>query len=187
MIRDANRPAKVSPTPRLDAIRKSPVYWMEVASTEFVQGIMAIMDKEGVSGAQLARQYGSSPANISKTLSSGGNYKLKTMVKLANALDAALHVAVIPKGHWFHYQSVPKQKNSLAPGTETAVTGAPEGKATATDHATVVHLEDYRKTPGAAPENTSLLIVVGRDVSVDVGASDCEATDAPQTTEAAIG
>ena len=111
---DESSSKKTSLTPRLDKLRDSVDYWLDAASMEFVQGILGLMRKQEVTGAKLADLYGSSQANISKTLSTGQNCKLRTMVKLANALEATVHVAVVSKNEWFHYETQPKSNAPIA-------------------------------------------------------------------------
>lgn len=70
----------------LKKTRESPAYWSRLVTMEFVQGILRIMKKGGVSRSKLAKRYQADPAYITKVLSGSENFTLKTMMKFALAL-----------------------------------------------------------------------------------------------------
>lgn len=75
----------------LDRAQQSPAYWRDVAVTDFTRELHARMRRTGVTHAELARRMGTSRPYVTKLLA-GGNFTLDTMVKLAMALDAVVHI-----------------------------------------------------------------------------------------------
>jgi transcriptional regulator with XRE-family HTH domain len=74
-----------------------PDYWMGIPVLEFTEDLCRIMKEKKVSRAELARRIGSSRAYITKLLGGGANFTLLTMVKLAMALDGAVHIHIADK------------------------------------------------------------------------------------------
>jgi transcriptional regulator with XRE-family HTH domain len=74
-----------------------PDYWMGIPVLEFTEDLCRIMKEKKVSRAELARRIGSSRAYITKLLGGGANFTLLTMVKLAMALDGAVHIHISDK------------------------------------------------------------------------------------------
>ncbi len=72
----------------------SPLYWHEAAVHEFIFDLQRLMEEKKVSRAELARRIGTSRAYITKLLGGDANFTLMTMVKLAMALDGAVHVHI---------------------------------------------------------------------------------------------
>jgi transcriptional regulator with XRE-family HTH domain len=72
----------------------SPFYWHEFAVTQFTEDLCRLMEEKKVSRAELARRIGTSRAYITKLLGGNANFTLMTMVKLAMALDGAVHVHI---------------------------------------------------------------------------------------------
>ncbi len=70
----------------LASARRDPAYWSYLSSLEFVDRVVAEMDTQGVTGAELARRIGTSRAYVSKVLAGEGNLTIGTMGKLAFAL-----------------------------------------------------------------------------------------------------
>jgi plasmid maintenance system antidote protein VapI len=81
----------------VDEARQSPDYWVEVPIIEFTQEVSGLMEKQGVSRAELARRLGSSRAYVTKLLDGNANFTLYTMTKVAMALGAAVHVHLAPQ------------------------------------------------------------------------------------------
>ena len=81
----------------VDEARQSPDYWVEIPIIEFTQEISALMEKQGMSRAELARRLGSSRAYVTKLLDGSANFTLYTMTKVAMALGAAVHVHLAPR------------------------------------------------------------------------------------------
>jgi transcriptional regulator with XRE-family HTH domain len=84
-----------------------PDYWMGIPVLEFTDDLCRIMKEKKVSRAELARRIGSSRAYITKLLGGGANFTLLTMVKLAMALDGAVHIHIADK------QAISKWRDKL--------------------------------------------------------------------------
>jgi ribosome-binding protein aMBF1 (putative translation factor) len=67
-------------------------YWVAGAILEFTEGVVREMERQGVTRTELARRLGTTPAYVTKILRGKANFTLETMVRLARALDAQLHV-----------------------------------------------------------------------------------------------
>jgi plasmid maintenance system antidote protein VapI len=77
--------------------RQSVDYWVAVPIDEFAEDVCVLMEKQGVSRAELARRLGTSRAYITKLLGGNANFTLETMTKVAMALGAAVHVHLAPQ------------------------------------------------------------------------------------------
>jgi transcriptional regulator with XRE-family HTH domain len=78
----------------LDRAEASPDYWREAAIIGFTEGLCRRMEEKKISKAELARRMGTSRAYITRLLGGDANFTLGTMVKLALAVDGALHVRI---------------------------------------------------------------------------------------------
>ncbi len=63
---------------------------------DLVNHLEALRDDKGLSKAMLARMIGKNPSAIRRLLTASGNPELRTVVALADALDA--DVIVVPRG-----------------------------------------------------------------------------------------
>jgi transcriptional regulator with XRE-family HTH domain len=72
-------------------------YWIDGPIGEFTEDLARLMKEKGVNRAELARRLGTSRAYITKMLSGNANFTLLTMVKLAMALDSAVHIHISDK------------------------------------------------------------------------------------------
>src|SRR5665647_1933153 len=63
--------------------RQHPAYWSYLTTLEFTDNLIAEMDAQGVSGAELARRMGTSRAWVSRVLAGECNLTVATMGKLA--------------------------------------------------------------------------------------------------------
>jgi transcriptional regulator with XRE-family HTH domain len=103
----------------------SPDYWMGVPIAELTEDICRLMEEKRISRAELARRLGTSRAYVTKLLDGNANFTLATMVKLAMALDGALHLHIADRRaatRWYDEM----------PAEETAETAAPmEGRSAA--------------------------------------------------------
>ena len=72
-------------------------YWIDGPITEFVEDLARLMEEQRVTRAELARRMGTSRAYITKMLGGNANFTLLTMVKLAMALDGAVHIHISDK------------------------------------------------------------------------------------------
>lgn len=96
----------------------SPDYWHEFAVIQFTEDLCRLMEEKKVSRAELARRIGTSRAYITKLLGGDANFTLMTMVKLAMALDGAVHVHIADKRadtRW--HDEMPREASSREPET----------------------------------------------------------------------
>jgi plasmid maintenance system antidote protein VapI len=89
-------------------------YWMATPVVEFIEDLYRLMEEKNVSRAELARRIGSSRAYITRLLGGGTNFTLHTMVKLAMALDGAVHVHIADKRAITRWKDKPPRKERLA-------------------------------------------------------------------------
>ena len=79
--------AKINFNERLAEARQRPAYWIERIVLDFTVALESAMRRKNVSGKELAAKIDVSPAYISKVLSGTPNLTVKSMVRLAHALD----------------------------------------------------------------------------------------------------
>lgn len=89
-------------------------YWMATPVIEFTEDLCRLMKEKKVSRAELARRIGSSRAYITRLLGGGANFTLHTMVKLAMALDGAVHIHISDKRAITRWKDKPPRKERLA-------------------------------------------------------------------------
>jgi ribosome-binding protein aMBF1 (putative translation factor) len=78
-------------TELLNSLMATEVYWVEAAKSEVSDAIYAVMEKEGVSRAELARRLKVSPQYVTKILQGDPNFTLRSLVKIASALNCRLN------------------------------------------------------------------------------------------------
>jgi|SaaInl4_135m_RNA_FD_contig_31_548389_length_1754_multi_4_in_0_out_0_4 transcriptional regulator with XRE-family HTH domain len=71
---------------------REPDYMLADLAEDIGDQINALMNQEGVTRAQLAERIGHSAAYVTQLLGGGSNFQLRTLIKLALALDAHVHV-----------------------------------------------------------------------------------------------
>jgi transcriptional regulator with XRE-family HTH domain len=74
--------------------RRRNSFWSEKAKIDFAEDLWELMERRGVSRAQLAERIGSSAAYVTKALRGDANFTIESMVKLVRALDGQLTVHV---------------------------------------------------------------------------------------------
>jgi transcriptional regulator with XRE-family HTH domain len=89
-------------------------YWLATPVIEFIEDLTRLMEEKNVSRAELARRIGSSRAYITRLLGGGTNFTLHTMVKLAMALDGAVHIHIADKRAITRWKDKPPRKERLA-------------------------------------------------------------------------
>lgn len=67
-------------------------YWVAGAILQFTEDVVREMERQGITRTALAQRLGATPAYVTKLLRGKVNFTLTTMVRLARALDAELHV-----------------------------------------------------------------------------------------------
>jgi transcriptional regulator with XRE-family HTH domain len=95
-------------------------YWMGIPVIEFTEDLCRTMKEKRVSRAELARRIGSSRAYITKLLGGGANFTLLTMVKLAMALDGAVHIHISDKRAITRWRDKAPRKAAKKPGKKAA-------------------------------------------------------------------
>ncbi len=76
--------------------QQHPAYWSHLMTFELIDALVAEMDVEGVSGAELARRMGTSRAWVSRVLAGECNLTAATMGKLAFALGMRVTTQIVP-------------------------------------------------------------------------------------------
>ncbi len=79
--------------------QQHPAYWMEDLRLQFLEGISAIMESQGITQKELADRMGVSEAYISKVFNDNveKNFTLKTLVELGKAVNAEIKIIVTPQ------------------------------------------------------------------------------------------
>ena len=95
-------------------------YWVARAIHTFTEELHKLAENEHISRAELARRLGVSPAYITKLFRGNANFTIESMVRLARAVDARLHLHLTPEGqevHWidWNYNPLDRQKAAAHP------------------------------------------------------------------------
>ena len=77
--------------------KETSTYWSNLFTLELTEDISKIMEDGGISQKKLSRLLGTSEAYISKVLNGNENLSIKSISKLAFALDCAPHIHIAPK------------------------------------------------------------------------------------------
>ncbi len=78
-------------------------FWEEEAIISFTEDVCHAMERAGVSRAELGRRLGTSQAYVTKVLRGNANFTLKTMARLALALDSELRMHLAPRRSHTHW------------------------------------------------------------------------------------
>lgn len=73
-------------------IEQTEMFDMEASKFDISEHVFAVMERQGVSKAKLARRLGKSRAYVTKILQGNANFTLESLVKIARALDCRLDV-----------------------------------------------------------------------------------------------
>ncbi len=76
--------------------RQRDTYWEERAVLEFTEEVYRRMEDLGLTKRQLAERLGTSAAYVTKVLGGDANFTLRTMVRLARALESNVQVHLEP-------------------------------------------------------------------------------------------
>lgn len=97
-----------------ESTKASVDFAIEQAKLDFALAIERRMNQSHVTRADLARRLGTSGAAVTVALRGDANVTIDRMVRMADALDAALHIHVAPKSagvRWFEtYSRVPEEQ-----------------------------------------------------------------------------
>ena len=78
-------------------LHEDPDYMFDLMKTRIVHDIRLVMERDGVSISDLARKLNKSRQYISKILSEKSNLSIKSMLKIAIALDCKLEIRLEKK------------------------------------------------------------------------------------------
>lgn len=87
----------------LDKTKQSLTYWQELSILEFTEDLARLLKQKNMTQSELAKKIGKSAPYISKVMNGNANFTLKTMTKLARALDSVVHVHVAPESAHVHW------------------------------------------------------------------------------------
>lgn len=89
-----------------EAAARKPASWAELAWLDFTEELLALMEAQNVTRAELARRVGVSPAYITKVFRGTVNLTLETMSRLALAVGASVRLHVAPTNQRTSWQDV---------------------------------------------------------------------------------
>gem|GEM_PF-2682488 len=75
-----------------ERLERSEAFDIEGAKFDISELVFSVMERQGVSKANLARKLGKSRAYVTKTLQGNANFTLESLVKIARALDCRLNM-----------------------------------------------------------------------------------------------
>ncbi len=81
----------------IDENRDTPEWELESLLLDINEGLWAAMQARGVSRSDLAERLGTSRAYVTKLLDGQENMTLKTLVRVANALDMKVATKLVPR------------------------------------------------------------------------------------------
>ena len=81
-----------------EGLEHDPEYLAECAIVEFTEDMAKRMQELGITRSELARRLDTSPAYITKILQGNANFTLKSMVRIAAALESDLKTHLQPEG-----------------------------------------------------------------------------------------
>jgi transcriptional regulator with XRE-family HTH domain len=97
-----------------EAAERDPAYWAEGAWLRFTEELLALMNEQNVTRAELARRVGVSPAYITKVFRGTVNLTLETMSRLALAVGASVRLHVAPVHKRTRWDDVPAARRREA-------------------------------------------------------------------------
>ncbi|MDD2902869.1 MAG: helix-turn-helix transcriptional regulator [Syntrophales bacterium] len=77
--------------------KKREAYWLADAVYTFTEELHNLAENANISRSELARRLGVSPAYITKLFRGNANFTIETMVRLARAVGARLHLHIAPE------------------------------------------------------------------------------------------
>jgi len=86
-------------TEKLDTFANDPEFLAEEAILEFTEKLVAKMQEQKVSRAELAKRLDVSKAFVTKLLNGNPNMTIKTMVSIAAVLDCRLNLDIYNSGY----------------------------------------------------------------------------------------
>ncbi len=95
-------------------------YWVADAILTYTEELSRLVEKKGVSQADLARALGVSTAYVTKVFRGNTNFTIQTMVKLARAAGGRVNIHISPEraiGRWVDVHSKPRLLGAGAMGS----------------------------------------------------------------------
>lgn len=108
---------------RLSALKETHSYKVEVAKLEFVRGLTREMKLKQMTNADLASKIETSSAYITKALRGESNFTIDSMVKLACAVGANLHIHIADNQasvRWLEAHPQSSRSQGAKPSTSSA-------------------------------------------------------------------
>lgn len=105
-------------------------FWEEETIISFTEDVCVAMERAEVSRAELARRLGTSQAYVTKILRGNANFTLRTMARIALALDSELRTYLAPREsrtHWVDELAFGKA-NEYEVASEATVNGSAAGE-----------------------------------------------------------
>jgi transcriptional regulator with XRE-family HTH domain len=106
---------------RFDEWRDDPDYLYEGVVLELTEQIVARMKERGIRRSDLADRLGTSRAYVTKLLDGQDNMTLKTLARVANALEMKVDAKFIPREHAAKAATKPQTKASVRQKARAAV------------------------------------------------------------------
>ncbi len=86
------------------AAEKKDSFWTETAILEFTAELYQLLQRKGMTKADLARAIGTSQAYVTKVFRGDANFTIETMVRLTRVLGGRLHIHIAEENaavRWF--------------------------------------------------------------------------------------
>ena len=99
-----------------EVARQKDAYWVADAIYSFTEELNRLAEIEGVSRAEIARRLGTSAAYVTKVFRGDVNFTVESMVRLARAIGARLHVHLALEGHQVRWFDLPRVERKLPAG-----------------------------------------------------------------------
>jgi len=103
-----NENTSESITDFIEGAKKGSTYWEEMAILNFTEALLDRIEALGMAKKDLAKKLNVSSAYMTKLIGGRNNFTLRTMVRVARAVDSELHVDIHPSnscGEWRSYSS----------------------------------------------------------------------------------
>ena len=94
--------------------KQKDAYWVADAIYSFTEELNRLAAIEGISRAELARRLGTSAAYISKVFRGDVNFTVESMVRLARAVGARVHIHLAPDPPTTNFQDIEKASGKKA-------------------------------------------------------------------------
>ncbi len=100
-------------------VKQKDAYRTSDAIYSFTEELARLAETEGVSRAEIARRLGTSAAYITKIFRGDVNFTVESMVRLARAVGARLHVHLALEGHQVRWFDLPRPGKAMQNETQS--------------------------------------------------------------------